>query len=123
MSDDILKKAVTYTLNQWPTLENIMKSGIAEFSHNLCEQRMKPIKLSLKNSQTIGSEDAAKRHCVAYSLVESCRMLGVSVMQYFRELFSRLSSTPKENRDKLLSHRLAACLPKVHQQPIFARSL
>lgn len=123
MSDDILKKAVNYTLNQWPTLENIMKSGIAELSNNLCEQRMKPIKLNLKNSQTIGSEDAAKRHCVAYSLVESCRMLGVSVMQYFRELFSRLSSTPKEKRDELLPHRLAACLPKIHQQTIFARSL
>lgn len=123
MSDDILKKAVNYTLNQWPTLENIMKTGIAELSNNLCEQRMKPIKLNLKNSQTIGSEDAAKRHCIAYSLVESCRLLGISVMQYFRELFSRLSSTPREVRSELLPHRLAACLPKIHQERIFARSI
>lgn len=123
MSDDILRKAVTYTLNQWPTLENIMKSGIAELSNNLSEQRVKPIKLNLKNSQVIGSEDAAKRHCVAYSLVESCRLLGISVMQYFRELFARLSHTPKDQRGELLPHRLAASLPKISQIPIFARSL
>ena len=111
------------TLNQWPTLENIMKSGIAELSNNLSEQRVKPIKLNLKNSQVIGSEDAAKRHCVAYSLVESCRLLGISVMQYFRELFARLSHTPKDQRCELLPHRLAASLPKIFQIPIFARSL
>ena len=123
MSDDILRKAVNYTLNQWPTLENIMKSGIAELSNNLCEQRMKPIKLNLKNSQVIGSEEAAKRHCIAYSLVESCRLLGISVMQYFRELFARLSATPKEDRGELLPHRLATCLPKIHQERIFERGI
>lgn len=103
MCDDILRKAVTYTLNQLPTVKNIMKSGIAELSNNLCEQRMKPLKLTLKNFQTISSEDAAMRHCAAYSLVETCRMLGISVTRYFRELFARLSHTPNDQRSELLT--------------------
>ena len=39
---------------------NILKDGSAEISNNLCEQRLKPVKLLLKNCMNIGSEVAAK---------------------------------------------------------------
>ena len=49
-----------YTINQWKSLRNILKDGTAEILNNLCEQRMKPVKLLLKNCMNIGSEDAAE---------------------------------------------------------------
>lgn len=122
MSDSLFAKAVNYLNSQWQTYENIMKSGLAEISNNLCEQRMKPLKLSLKNSQNIGSEDAAKRHCFMHSLVESCRLLGVSIYDYLCELFRRLPLTPKADRGQLLPHVLSKSLQSKALIPIFSRS-
>lgn len=122
MADTLLAKAVNYMLNQWQTYENIMKSGLPELSNNLCEQRMKPLKLSMKNSQNIGSEDAAKGHCFIHSLLESCRRLGVSIYDYLVALFRRLPDTPKEERRQLLPHILGPTLPRRQLMPIFNRS-
>lgn len=122
MADSLLAKAVRYMLNQWPTYENIMKSGLPEVSNNLCEQRMKPLKLSMKNSQNIGSEDAARGHCFIHSLLESCRRLGVSIYDYLVALFRRLPHTPKDQRRQLLPHILGAAIPKQELIPIFNRS-
>ena len=122
MADTILAKAVNYMLNQWQTYENIMKSGLPEVSNNLCEQRMKPLKLSMKNSQNIGSEEAAKGHCLIHSLLESCRRLGVSIYDYLVALFRRLPDTPKDQRKQLLPHILGPLLPKQELIPIFSRS-
>lgn len=122
MADSLLAKAVNYMLNQWPTYENIMKSGLPEVSNNLCEQRMKPLKLSMKNSQNIGSEDAAKGHCFIHSLLESCRRLGVSIYDYLVALFRRLPHTPKDQRRQLLPHILGPTIPKQEMIPIFNRS-
>nr|WP_239469718.1 IS66 family transposase [Bacteroides caecigallinarum] len=49
MANELMRKAANYTLNQWKSLKNILKDGAAEISNNLCEQRMKPVKLLLKN--------------------------------------------------------------------------
>ena len=62
----MMRKAVNYTLNQWKSLKNILKDGSAEISNNLCEQRMKPVKLLLKNCMNIGSEHAAENRMVTY---------------------------------------------------------
>jgi hypothetical protein len=59
MGRPLLNKAVNYLNNQAETLRNFILDGNAEISNNLCEQRMKPIKLSLRNCQNIGSEGAA----------------------------------------------------------------
>ena len=76
MANELMRKAVNYTLNQWRSLRNILKDGAAEISNNLCEQRMKPVKLLLKNCMNIGSEDAAKNSAFIFSLIESCKLNG-----------------------------------------------
>ena len=71
MANELMRKAVNYTLNQWRSLRNILKDGSAEISNNLCEQRMKPVKLLLKNCMNIGSEAAAENSAFIFSLIES----------------------------------------------------
>ena len=90
MGKDLLKKAINYIRNQKDSLRNFLKDGTAELSNNLCEQRMKPIKLDLKNSQNIGSEDAAEDAAFMHSLVESCRMNGKSPYDYLVDLLGKL---------------------------------
>ena len=92
MAVGLLKKAIGYVRNQWKYLANILKSGVPEISNNLSEQRVKPIKLSLKNCQNIGSEDAAGKHAFMHSLAESCRLNSVNIAEYFGTLFSKARS-------------------------------
>ena len=87
MANELMRKAVNYTLNQWRSLRNILKDGAAEISNNLCEQRMKPVKLLLKNCMNIGSEDAAKNSAFIFSLIESCKLNGINPQDYLKHLF------------------------------------
>lgn len=90
MGRALLRKAVNYINNQTEALRNFILDGNAEISNNLCEQRMKPIKLSLKNCQNIGSEDAAENAAFMHSLVESCRLNNKNPFDYLCSLFRKM---------------------------------
>ncbi len=111
MAVGLLKKAVGYLRNQWDHLSNILKSGVPEISNNLSEQRVKPIKLSLKNCLNIGSEEAAKKHAFMHSLAESCRLCSVNIADYFTNLFRHARSTLSSDdlRGLLPNHYCAKC--------------
>ena len=87
MANELMRKAVNYTINQWKSLKNILKDGSAEISNNLCEQRMKPVKLLLKNCMNVGSEDAAENSAFTFSLIESCKLNGIDPQNYLKHLF------------------------------------
>lgn len=87
MANELMRKAATYTMNQWKSLRNILKDGLAEVSNNLCEQRMRPVKLLLKNCTNIGSEAAAANAAFIFSLVESCKLNDINPQDYLRHLF------------------------------------
>ena len=111
MAVGLLKKAVAYLRNQWAHLSNILKSGVPEISNNLSEQRVKPIKLSLKNCLNIGSEEAAKKHAFMHSLAESCRLCSVNIADYFTDLFrhARSALSSDDLRRLLPNHYSAKC--------------
>ena len=90
MGKDLLRKAINYIKNQKESLRNFLRDGQAELSNNYCEQRMKPIKLDLKNCQNIGSETAAECAAFMHSIVESCRMNGKNPYDYLVDLFHKL---------------------------------
>lgn len=87
MANELMRRAVDYTINQWKSLRNILKDGSAEISDNLCEQRMKPVKLLLKNCMNIGSEDAAGNSAFIFSLIESCKHNNINPQDYLKHLF------------------------------------
>lgn len=93
MGRSLLKKAVNYINNQTETLRNFILDGNAEISNNLCEQRMKPIKLSLKNCQNIGSEEAAENAAFMHSLIESCRLNNKNPFDYLCTLFRKMRTS------------------------------
>ena len=87
MANALMRKAANYTINQWKSLRNIFKDGAAEISNNLCEQRMKPVKLLLKNCMNIGSEAAAENSAFIFSLIESCKLNDIDPQDYLKHLF------------------------------------
>ena len=90
MANSLMKKAVTYMLNQWESLRNFILDGRVQLSNNLCEQRMKPIKLNLKVCQNIGSETAAENASFMFSLMESCKLNKLKEEPYMESLFNSL---------------------------------
>jgi transposase len=69
-----------------------------QISNTLCEQRIKPVKLNLKNCQNIGSENATENTAFVFSLTESCRLNGINTETYLEKLFKCIVS--KETYDK-----------------------
>lgn len=102
MANPTMAKAVNYTLNQWGNLRNFILDGKAEISNSLVEQRMKPIKLDLKNSQNIGSEDAAKRYAFMHSLIESCSMNKIAPYEYLVNLLEKYKTLTEEEKSALM---------------------
>lgn len=102
MGKAILKKAVNYINNQVETLRNFIYDGNVEISNNLCEQRMKPIKLSLKNCQNIGSEEAAENAAFMHSLVESCKLNNKDPFRYLCSLFRKMRTALDDVGKRLL---------------------
>lgn len=90
MANSLMKKAVAYMLNQWESLRNFILDGRVQLSNNLCEQRMKPIKLNLKVCQNIGSETAAENASFMFSLMESCKLNKLKEEPYMEMLFNSL---------------------------------
>ena len=115
MANEMMKKAVTYTLNQWESLENFIEDGRVEISNNLCEQRMKAVKLNLKNCQNIGSEIAAENAAFMFSVTESCSLNGINPESYLEDVFrSILFGTDRDKRDFLPCYYQAHELPKMN---------
>ena len=114
MANEMMKKAVTYTLNQWKSLENFIKDGRVEISNNLCEQRMKAVKLNLKNCQNIGSEFAAENAAFMFSVTESCSLNGINPESYLEDVFrSILFGTNRDRRDFLPCYYQWQEMPKM----------
>ena len=115
MVNNLMKKAVTYLLHQWKTLRNYIEDGRVEISNNLCEQRMKAVKLNLKNCQNIGSEFAAENAAFMFSVTESCALNGINPESYLEDLFRCILFGTKRNKRDFLPCYYQACeLPKMN---------
>ena len=84
------QRALTYISHEWSAMKNVIEFGDAELSNNLCEQMMRHVKINLKNSQNIGSEECAQNFCFMYSLIESCDFNHLSPIKYISYLLKAL---------------------------------
>ncbi len=102
MANEMMRKAVNYTLNQWKSLENFIRTGFVEISNNLCEQRMKAVKLNLKNCQNIGSEIAAENAAFMFSVTESCTLNNINPENYLTKILTIIKDGKEVDKVQLL---------------------
>jgi transposase len=90
-----LGKALTYALGQWESLRRYTEIGEAEIDNNSAESTMRPPVLGRKNWLFVGSaEGGGPRAAVLYSLVVSCKRLGVEPYAYLKDVIDRVSTHP-----------------------------
>ncbi len=103
----LLGQAIDYALSRWEALTRYLDDGRLEIDNNLCENAIRPTAIGKKNFLFIGHPEAGQRSAVIYSVLGSCRRLGINPAEYLQDLFERL---PKAKTSEIKSLTPAAWL-------------
>lgn len=87
-----LGEAIGYALRQWPTLDRYLDDGEVEIDNNAIERAIRPVAVGRKNYLFCGSEEGARRAATLYSLIESCKAVGVEPFAYFADVLARTAT-------------------------------
>lgn len=101
-------KAIRYTLKLWDKLIVFLDDGRVEIDNNLVENKMRPLAIGRKNWLFFGSKDSGQQSAVIYSLVETCKMLGINPREYLLDVLQRLPSMTNQNVEQLIPSRWLA---------------
>jgi transposase len=85
-------QAANYTLSLWSKLTLFLNYPELELSTNLAENSMRPIALGRKNWLHLGSKEAGPKIAAIFSVVESCRRLGVPIRTYLASVLPGLAN-------------------------------
>ena len=101
-----LREAVTYATNRWPNLARYAKVGCGHIhiDQNAIERCFRPTKVGLRNYLFIGYPAAGWRSAVIYSVVGTCRLIGVNPQAYIRWVLPKLAAATNRTVDNLLPH-------------------
>jgi hypothetical protein len=90
LPQSLFGKAISYALERWTQLCRYVEHGVAEIDNNLVENAIRPTALGKKNFLFIGHPQAGWRSAVIYSVLGSCRRLGVDPHAYLQDVLRRL---------------------------------
>ena len=94
-----LAVAVAYAKQQRLYIENCFTDGRFEVDNGRTEREIRGIAVGRKNFLFSGSADAAERMAGAYSLVNSCRQLGLPVRAYLTDIIEQVGSGAAKMRE------------------------
>ena len=77
--------AVGYALNNWEALKRYLEQGYLAIDNNLSERTLRAIALGRNNWGVIGSETGGETAAVLYSMVGTCKHLGIDPFAYLKE--------------------------------------
>lgn len=83
-------KAISYTLNIWCDLVSFINAGHVEIDNNLVENCIRPTAIGKKNWMFFGSPDSGRYSAAIFSVLETCRKLGVDQELYLHDVLSQL---------------------------------
>ena len=83
-------KAIHYTLERWDMLGEYLRHPALEIDNNLVENAIRPTAIGKKNWLFFGSPDSGQDSAILYSLIETCRKLGLNPAEYLRDLLEAL---------------------------------
>jgi transposase len=103
LPQNLISKAIAYTLNHWQQLTRFLDDGRLPIDNNLVENAIRPVALGRKNWLFAGSPEAAQRMAIIYSLVATCKINGINPYEYFCDILPKVSSYP--------AHKIADLTP------------
>lgn len=85
---DEVRKAAQYHLNHWEALTYFLRDPGVPMDNNLAERLLRAVAIGRKNYLFAGSPEGARAACVYYSLIGTCKQLGLDPLAYLTWLFT-----------------------------------
>lgn len=82
----LLAEDIRYALGHWPGLIRFLEDGTLELDTNPVENQIRPIALTRKNALFAGNEIGAENWAMLASLVATCKLSGVNLVDYLAEI-------------------------------------
>lgn len=92
----LIAVATEHMLREWEPMEAVFSIGDCDLDNNLAERYNRYISLSRKNSMFFGSHAGAERAAMYYSIVCSCIMQGISVLDYITNVIKKVNMLPED---------------------------
>ena len=103
-----LAEALRYAKQQRGFVRRCFSDGRFEIDNGACERSIREPAIGRKNFLFTGSVDAAHRLAAAYTLVQSCRNLGLNTREYLTDVLDKIQAGwPARRLTELLPHRWA----------------
>ena len=100
-----LSKALTYAINQWEALNRYVEDGRLPIDNGPAERAITMVAIGRKNYLFVGSEAGGETAAILYTVLGSCKVIGVNPNAYLRDVFDKLANGWK-------SSQLEGLLPK-----------
>jgi hypothetical protein len=85
-----LLEAFNYVINHWDGLTVYLDHGIVPISNIAVEQQIRNLKLGAKNWLFAASEVGAETVAIFNSLVCTCKMNGINILEYLTDVLGSL---------------------------------
>jgi transposase len=108
----IAGKAAKYTLTLWKKLTLFLEYPVLELSNNLAENSMRPVAIGRRNWIHIGHESAGPKIAAIFSVVETCRRLGLPIREYLAAVLPGLGNRSIQSLEQLTPAAYAASKAK-----------
>ena len=87
---ELMEKALNYMNTFWTQLFAYLNDGSYSIDNSIAERFIRPLAGERKNSLFFGSDKMARVSAVYHTILSTCRMQGVSVLDYFKKFFSEI---------------------------------
>jgi transposase len=103
-----LRRATTYAIHQRPYFRRCFEDGRFEIDNGRTERWIRPVALARRMFLFTGSMRGGERLAAAFTLVDSCLILGVDPYPYLVDVINRLErGWPLRRLSELIPHRWA----------------
>jgi transposase len=96
------REALGYFCSLIPYLKNYTQHAYARLDNNVAERALRPLAIGRKNWLFVGSEDGGEASAIIFSLIQSCRAVGVNPREYLEDVMRRLMSHSSQKLYELL---------------------
>ena len=97
-----LKQAMGYFCGLIPYLKNYIEHPFARLDNNVAERAVRPLAIGRKNWLFFGSPDGGEAGAILFSLVQTCRGLGINPREYLEDVMRKLMGHSNQKLHELL---------------------
>jgi hypothetical protein len=106
------REALCYLMGLTAHVKNYTQHPYARLDNNVAERAVRPLAVGRKNWIFLGNKNGGKAAAIHFSIVQTCRALGVNPQEYLEDVMRRIQSHPANKIDELLPDRWLAARAK-----------